>query len=196
MRHRSRRAIRCPSAYFLLCNCAPPKLGTTLVAARKIPHGTMARKDWNEVGRERETAPPPLPADKRIEAGGLDDDSSSANLNVWKCLTSRRIARCHRRRPCYSNLSFPNLYATTKGTPTVGWRRPRQRRCWHARAGRGAVTRCQPGRELARPRVWCASPKWGGQGVMLSPARLASSRRLLCQLVFPVVPLKAVNCLT
>ena len=43
----------------------PPELGTTLVAVRKIPHGTMARGDWNEVGREREKVPPPIPADKR-----------------------------------------------------------------------------------------------------------------------------------
>jgi hypothetical protein len=65
MRHRSRRAIRSPSAYFSLMQLPPPELGTTLVAARKIPHGTMARGDWNEVGREREKVPPPIPADKR-----------------------------------------------------------------------------------------------------------------------------------
>src|SRR5215510_15512500 len=45
-----------PLCLFSLMQLPPPDLGTTLVAARKIPHGTMARKDWNEVGRERETA--------------------------------------------------------------------------------------------------------------------------------------------
>jgi len=33
------------------------------------------------------------------------------------------------------------------------------------------------------------------QRVMLSPARLAS-RRLLCELIFPVVPLRTVTCFT
>jgi hypothetical protein len=45
-----------PLCLFSLMQLPPPELETTLVAARKIPHGTMARKDWNEVGRERETA--------------------------------------------------------------------------------------------------------------------------------------------
>jgi hypothetical protein len=45
-----------PLCLFSLMQLPPPELGTTLVAARKIPHGTMARGDWNEVGRERETA--------------------------------------------------------------------------------------------------------------------------------------------
>jgi hypothetical protein len=61
----------------------PPELGTTLVAARKIPHGTMARGDWNEVGREREKVPPPIPADKRrqrrlaIRLGSRISDASA-----------------------------------------------------------------------------------------------------------------------
>ena len=54
-----------PLCLFSLMQLPPPELGTTLVAARKIPHGTMARGDWNEVGREREKVPPPIPADKR-----------------------------------------------------------------------------------------------------------------------------------
>ena len=54
-----------PLCLFSLLQLPPPELGTTLVAARKIPHGTMARGDWNEVGREREKVPPPIPADKR-----------------------------------------------------------------------------------------------------------------------------------